>query len=155
MNGRVYDPALGRFISADPYLAPPWDGQGLNRYAYALNNPLAYTDPSGFDAIPCATSPEGHCAQVTVIERRESVGGNAGSFLLDGVWCDFGSHRFHPAAGPGVLAEVKALLGIPEELDLLAILPFGYPTQSIGQGKKRRKPLSEVASRERFGKPFE
>ena len=50
-------------------------------------------------------------AQVTVIERRESVGGNAGSFLLDGVWCDFGSHRFHPAAGPGVLAEVKALLG--------------------------------------------
>jgi RHS repeat-associated protein len=67
MNGRVYDPALGRFISADPYLAPPWDGQGLNRYAYALNNPLAYTDPSGFDAIPCATSPEGHCAQVTVI----------------------------------------------------------------------------------------
>jgi RHS repeat-associated protein len=67
MNGRVYDPALGRFISADPHLAPPWDGQGLNRYAYALNNPLAYTDPSGFDAIPCATSPEGNCAQVTVI----------------------------------------------------------------------------------------
>jgi hypothetical protein len=67
MNGRVYDPALGRFISADPYLAPPWDGQGLNRYAYALNDPLAYTDPSGYDAVPCATSPEGNCAQVTVI----------------------------------------------------------------------------------------
>jgi len=50
-------------------------------------------------------------AQVTVIERRESVGGNAGSFRLDGVWCDYGSHRFHPAAGPGVLSEVKALLG--------------------------------------------
>jgi protoporphyrinogen oxidase len=50
-------------------------------------------------------------AQVTVIERREAVGGNAGSFQLDGVWCDYGSHRFHPAAGPGVLAEVKALLG--------------------------------------------
>jgi protoporphyrinogen oxidase len=50
-------------------------------------------------------------AQVTVIERRESVGGNAGSFQLEGVWCDYGSHRFHPAAGPGVLAEVKALLG--------------------------------------------
>lgn len=53
------------------------------------------------------------------------------------------------------LTEVKALLGIPEELDLLAILPFGYPTQSIGQGKKRRKPLSEVAHSERFGQPYE
>ena len=53
------------------------------------------------------------------------------------------------------LAEVKALLGIPEDLDLLAILPFGYPAQAIGQGKKRRKPLSEVAHRERFGQPFE
>ena len=53
------------------------------------------------------------------------------------------------------LTEVKALLGIPEELDLLAILPFGYPAQAIGQGKKQRKPLSEVAHRERFGQPFE
>jgi len=50
-------------------------------------------------------------AKVTVIERQETVGGNAGSFQLEGVWCDYGSHRFHPAAGPGVLAEVKALLG--------------------------------------------
>ena len=50
-------------------------------------------------------------AQVTVIEQRDSVGGNAGSFQLEGIWCDYGSHRFHPAAGPGVLAEVKRLLG--------------------------------------------
>jgi nitroreductase len=53
------------------------------------------------------------------------------------------------------MAEVKTLLGIPEELDLLAVLPFGYPVQAIGQGRKRRKPLSEVAHRERFGQPFE
>jgi nitroreductase len=53
------------------------------------------------------------------------------------------------------MAEVKALLGIPEELELLAVLPFGYPAQPAGQGKKRRKPLSEVAHRERFGQPFE
>jgi nitroreductase len=53
------------------------------------------------------------------------------------------------------LTEVKALLGIPDELDLLAILPFGYPAQALGQGKKRRKPLAEVAHSERFGQPFE
>ena len=52
------------------------------------------------------------------------------------------------------LAEVKPLLGIPAELDILAILPFGYPVQAGGQGKKRRKPLAEVAHRDRFGQSF-
>jgi RHS repeat-associated protein len=48
MNGRVQDPVLGRFISPDPSdaLNP---GVGFNRYAYALNNPLSFTDPSGFE----------------------------------------------------------------------------------------------------------
>jgi len=50
-------------------------------------------------------------AQVTVFERRDAVGGNAGSFLLDGVWCDHGSHRLHPVAEPRVLDEIKTLLG--------------------------------------------
>ena len=47
MNGRVQDPVLGRFISADPSdaLNP---AVGFNRYSYALNNPLSFTDPSGF-----------------------------------------------------------------------------------------------------------
>jgi nitroreductase len=53
------------------------------------------------------------------------------------------------------LSEVNSLLGIPDDLDVLAILPFGYPTKEIGRGKKRRKPLSEVAHRGRFGQPFE
>ncbi|HET8679874.1 MAG TPA: nitroreductase family protein, partial [bacterium] len=53
------------------------------------------------------------------------------------------------------MTQVKALLGIPEDLDLLAVLPFGYPAQPVGRGKKRRKPFSKVAHRERFGQPFE
>jgi len=56
--------------------------------------------------------------------------------------------------GFGGLSEVGALLGIPAGLDVLAILPFGYPADAIGQGKKQRKPIGEVASRERFGQPF-
>jgi nitroreductase len=43
---------------------------------------------------------------------------------------------------------------VPETLDLFAIIPFGYPAQPIGKGKKRRKPLETVAHRERFGQPF-
>ena len=48
MNGRVYDPLLGRFLSADPHIQYPLNLQSHNRYSYVLNNPLSYTDPSGF-----------------------------------------------------------------------------------------------------------
>ncbi|UWE14533.1 RHS repeat domain-containing protein [Herbaspirillum huttiense] len=48
MNGRVYDPALGRFMSADPYIQAPDDIQSYNRYAYVLNRPLTLADPTGY-----------------------------------------------------------------------------------------------------------
>ncbi|GHU66083.1 hypothetical protein FACS1894123_12070 [Bacteroidia bacterium] len=47
MNARLYDPAVGRFLSPDPYVQMPDFSQNFNRYSYALNNPLKYTDPSG------------------------------------------------------------------------------------------------------------
>ena len=47
MNGRVYDPWLGRFLSPDPYVQAPDNSQGFNRYTYAFNNPLKYVDPNG------------------------------------------------------------------------------------------------------------
>jgi nitroreductase len=56
--------------------------------------------------------------------------------------------------GFGELEGIKALLEIPDEVDVFAILPIGYPTEAIGQGKKQRKPLEEVVHRERFGQPF-
>jgi RHS repeat-associated protein len=48
MNGRIYDPKLGRFLQADPFVQVARNVQFLNRYTYALNNPLSYTDPSGY-----------------------------------------------------------------------------------------------------------
>ncbi len=48
MNGRLYDPLTGQFLSPDPYVQNPSLTQSLNRYLYCLNNPLKYTDPSGF-----------------------------------------------------------------------------------------------------------
>jgi protoporphyrinogen oxidase len=50
-------------------------------------------------------------ARVTVLEQRDTVGGNAGSFQLDGIWVDYGSHRLHPACDPGILNNLRALLG--------------------------------------------
>ena len=65
---------------------------------------------------------------------EEGVGSN---------WIGFGS--MHP---------VQEILEIPAGFDVIALLSFGYPTRRLGLGKKRRKPLSEVASLERFGAPY-
>ncbi|MFZ5431612.1 MAG: RHS repeat-associated core domain-containing protein [Bacteroidota bacterium] len=47
MNGRLYDPVVGRFLSPDNYVQMPDFSQNFNRYSYCLNNPLKYTDPTG------------------------------------------------------------------------------------------------------------
>ena len=56
--------------------------------------------------------------------------------------------------GFGGLDEIRDLLGIPTELDVLAVVSFGYPAEAVGRGKKNRKPLGEIAYRERYGQPF-
>ncbi len=47
MNARLYDPEIGRFLSADSYIQEPGLSQNFNRYIYVMNNPLKYNDPSG------------------------------------------------------------------------------------------------------------
>jgi len=48
MGGRIYDAALGRMLQADPFVQEPTASQSFNRYTYVFNNPLSYTDPSGY-----------------------------------------------------------------------------------------------------------
>jgi nitroreductase len=50
--------------------------------------------------------------------------------------------------------EVRSILGIPEAYDVVAVVPFGYPARRLGRGRKKRKPLADVASRDRFSQPF-
>jgi len=52
MNGRCYDPVVGRFLSPDIVVQNPNSTQCYNRYSYAVNNPLKYTDPSGWSWTP-------------------------------------------------------------------------------------------------------
>jgi RHS repeat-associated protein len=53
MNGRVYDPLLGRFGTADPTTENPLSTQGWNRYSYAGNSPLNFSDPTGYCFLGC------------------------------------------------------------------------------------------------------
>ena len=57
MNGRVYDPLLARFGTADPTTESPFSTQGWNRYSYVGNSPLNFTDPSGYCFLGCFWKP--------------------------------------------------------------------------------------------------
>jgi RHS repeat-associated protein len=71
MNGRVYDPVIGRFMSADPVVQAPFSSQDLNRYSYAWNNPLSVVDPNGLEEVQCLHGPHGKCQGVTVTGMRD------------------------------------------------------------------------------------
>jgi RHS repeat-associated protein len=60
MNGRVYDPLIGRFLSADPVIQVPLLLQSYNRYSYVLNNPLSLVDPTGFSWLSSLFHAVGH-----------------------------------------------------------------------------------------------
>ncbi len=52
------------------------------------------------------------------------------------------------------LEGVRKKVGLPDKYEVLAVVPFGYPKRKIGLGRKKRKPLAEVASAGRYGTPF-
>ncbi|HEX2149391.1 MAG TPA: nitroreductase family protein [Actinomycetota bacterium] len=54
----------------------------------------------------------------------------------------------------GMLDEVKGFLQVPDDLELLAVIPFGYPARQVGRGNKQRKPGGEITHLEEFGRPY-
>jgi nitroreductase len=52
------------------------------------------------------------------------------------------------------MREVADLVGMPDGYDVVAVVPFGYPTHPATEGRKKRKPLGDVVSEEAFGQPF-
>jgi RHS repeat-associated protein len=66
LNGRIYDPRIGRFLSPDLVVQNPNDLQAYNRYSYVSNNPLKFTDPSGYEG--CWSPPP-----FVITQRTESL----------------------------------------------------------------------------------
>ena len=75
MNGRIYDPAMGRFLQADPLIQDPYDTQSLNRYSYVMNNPLSYTDPTGYFRLRKGFWRTALAVGITAIPGLQSFGG--------------------------------------------------------------------------------
>ncbi|WP_444957144.1 RHS repeat-associated core domain-containing protein [Microbulbifer sp. ZKSA002] len=77
MNGRVYDPTLGRFLSPDPFVQFPSSSQSWNRYSYVRNNAVSIADPSGFmEEVTVTATPGGGRTPFLIYE----VGGERGEF---------------------------------------------------------------------------
>lgn len=75
MNGRIYDPLVARFMSADPIIQDPMHSQSYNRYTYVWNNPTNLTDPTGFMAangnnVASASTPESDPCDMACRENR-------------------------------------------------------------------------------------
>ena len=56
--------------------------------------------------------------------------------------------------GFGPMPAIEQLVAAPKTHEGLGVVPFGYPAAKLGAGRKKRKPIGQVASRERFGTAF-
>lgn len=105
MNGRVYDPAIGRFLTADPYIQAPDNLQSHNRYAYVLNNPLALTDPTGYWSLKKAW------------KKIKNVVLPIAAAFLDGMgcagYCTAALNAYNAAKAKNPIGFVLAFTGLP------------------------------------------
>lgn len=97
MNGRLYDPVTGRMMQADPIVQDPYNPQNFNRYSYVMNNPLSFTDPTGFSwwtkwrrpilsiAVAWAIGPAGFWSQTGGIMGNAFASTVAGGFAAGGI----------------------------------------------------------------------
>jgi len=93
-------------------------------------------------AVVAAYLKESHVAVSDVSRAIQSMILTAWADGVGSNWTGFGS-----------LEGVRKVVGLPDEYEVLAVVPFGYPARPV-KGIKKRKPRSEVASAERFGSPF-
>lgn len=113
MNGRVYDPSIGRFVSADPTVPNPNYSQAFNRYMYVYGNPLAMADPSGFDSVKCSTAGCDKCIEscpkpppmtgshIPGVDTGASCSGNCGNFGGNGGNTNSGNNGNQGSGGGG------------------------------------------------------
>ncbi|MFC4246022.1 nitroreductase family protein [Natribaculum luteum] len=81
---------------------------------------------------------------------NELDAGRAVTHMQLAAWEDGVGSRIYTVDRPAV----KEFLEIPDDVDLTLVAGFGYPTHDV-EGVKDRRPLEEVASRGRYGRPLE
>ncbi len=93
-------------------------------------------------------------AVVVVIEHTPSGISDGSRAIQSMILTAWGEGVGSNWVGFAPMPEVNTLLGIPDTLDVLAVLPFGYPVKAVGKGKKKRKAPEDVFSVGKFGTPY-
>jgi RHS repeat-associated protein len=121
MNGRIYDPRLGRFLNADPIVQAPFYSQSYNRYAYTFNSPLSFVDPSGFEGnefwnLPSSVERWANSGwEMLVSGTRENMEPGRGGAEFGGPLDPSGANTPVPTAqGPMAIDSPDGFLGQPQ-----------------------------------------
>ncbi len=135
MNGRIYDPKLGRFYSVDPVIQFPANSQSLNPYSYILNNPLSGRDPSGYmSQLEMRTrrnmaNTEGSCmgAEPCQAARDKAfLGGPAGA-LRNSLTEGGAPAGMGPRNGADLLNKIKVALDTPaDKIGTVTVRPIEF-----------------------------
>jgi nitroreductase len=131
-------------------------GSGMNQQAWHF---VVVDEPAALQKLAELAKSGPYIAQaplaiVVVIQRVPlaiSDGSRAIQSMLLTAWAEGIGGNW---VGYNGIAGVNEFLNIPDDMDVLAILPLGYPAKPVGQGKKKRKGISEVASHGKYGNPF-
>ncbi len=132
MNGRIYDPLTARFMSADPILQDPMNGQSYNRYSYVMNNPTNLVDPTGYewtDYVPVVGP---------ILEFKQNVGD--GRFGMAAVNATF-------AVFDGATLGVGSLITAPIRQIIKAEVKHELATQLAKEGAEQAARATATATR--------
>ena len=144
MIGRHYDPQLGRFLSADPFVDVP-NSQGLNRYSYVINNPLRFRDPNGYEN-PSSQS-DGPLGGERVWVNNDQVEYDEEDFPDEVVSVDVSQRRIMENAREQLAGRFLDQIfgGLPEDLDPSSPLDrMTVDLDSIGNPITQAGPLVDV-----------
>lgn len=136
MGGRLYDPELGRMVSADPNVQFPLASQGFNRYSYVNNNPLSFTDPSGYFSVGSVLDAAEHLDAGRGIKhwlfRQMSPDFAAAVITIGSVFCG----PWAPACAAGGTYDYARANGVEAEQALLAASGAAAMTFAVGAANK-------------------
>lgn len=122
MNARLYDPAIGRFLSPDPYVQMPDFSQNFNRYSYCLNNPLVYVDENG-EFI--------HLIIGAVVGGVANVISNWEMIKAKGFWTGLGYFGVGAAVGAGSAALGGWIAGVTQSAGIITGAAVGAGTGAV------------------------